>query len=231
MIDQNIDIICLAETKLDSSFPKSNFLISGYSTPYRIDINSKSGGLLVYIKDNIPSKLLNDITIPIGLQIIPFEINLRKSKWLIISIYRPPSTNVEFFIDNLNRIVDFYSSNYDNVLILGDFNMDTSNKLLIPFLESQQLYSLNKNPTCFKSVNGNCIDLLLTNKNRSFKHTNVFETGMSDHHLMIYTMFRTTFDKKTPNIIKYKSYRKFDKNTFIKDLHGNLSNISEYNPF
>ena len=29
MIDQNIDIICLAETKLDSSFPKSNFLISG----------------------------------------------------------------------------------------------------------------------------------------------------------------------------------------------------------
>ena len=147
------------------------------------------------------------------------------------SIYRPPSTNEELFIDNLNRIVDFYSSNYDNVLILGDFNMDTSNKLLIPFLESQQLYSLNKNPTCFKSVNGNCIDLLLTNKNRSFKHTNVFETGMSDHHLMIYTMFRTTFDKGAPNIIKYRSYRKFDKDTFIRDLHGNLSNISDYNQF
>ena len=56
MIDQNIDIVCIAETKLDSSFPKTNFLIPGYSTPFRLDVSSNSGGLLVFIKDNLPSK-------------------------------------------------------------------------------------------------------------------------------------------------------------------------------
>jgi len=92
MIDQNIDIVCLAETKLDNSFPTNRFQVPGYSSPYRLDINSKSGGLLVYIKDSIPSKELKQLVIPNGIQILPIEINLRKSKWLIISIYRPPST-------------------------------------------------------------------------------------------------------------------------------------------
>ena len=91
MIDQNIDIICLAETKLDDSFPSSNFSIPGYNTPYRFDINSKSGGLLIYIKETIPSKELKQLLIPKELQILPIEINLRKSKWLIIPVYRPPS--------------------------------------------------------------------------------------------------------------------------------------------
>ena len=80
MIDQNIDIICLGETKLDDSFPSSNFLIPGYSSPYRLDVDSKSGGLLIYIKETIPSKELKQLLIPKNMQILTIEINLRKSK-------------------------------------------------------------------------------------------------------------------------------------------------------
>ena len=207
MIDQNIDIICLAETKLDDSFPSSNFLIPGYNTPYRFDINSKSGGLLIYIKETIPSKELKELLIPKELQILPIEINLRKSKWLIIPVYRPPSISENYFIDNMNKIIEYYSHKYENILTLGDFNMETSCKTMDQFMKENLLHSLYKKPTCFKSKQGRCIDLLLTNKNKSFKFTNAFETGLSDHHLMIYTMFRTTFDKNEPNLIKYRSYK------------------------
>ena len=213
MIDQNIDIICLAETKLDDSFPASNFLIPGYTSPYRLDINSKSGGLLVYIKETIPSKKLKQLILPKNLQILPIEINLRKSKWLIIPVYRPPSTPENYFIENMNKIIEYYSHKYDNILTLGDFNMETSCNTMEQFMKGHLFHSLYKKPTCYKSKRGRCIDLLLTNKNRSFKFTNAFETGMSDHHLMIYTMFRTTFDKNEPNIIKYGSYKNFDSNT------------------
>jgi len=202
MIDQNIDIVCLAETKLDDSFPSSNFLIPGYSSPYRLDINSRSGGLLTYIKETIPSKLLENLIIPKGFQILPIEINLRKSKWLIISIYRPPSTNEKDFLIQMNKVINFYSFKYENILTLGDFNMEISCNALKQFMEGQLLHSLYKKPTCFKSKQGRCIDLFLTNKNRSFKFTNAFETGLSDCHLMIYTMFRTTFEKSDPKIIK-----------------------------
>ena len=231
MVDQNIDIVCLAETKLDSSFPKSNFIIPGYSSPYRLDVNDRSGGLLVYVKDHIISKQLNKFMIPEGIQVIPFEINLRKSKWLIISAYRPPHTSEEYFTESMNLLIDFYSREYGNVLIMGDMNMEHSNLHLISLLESHDLSSLNDKPTCFKSIEGTCIDMLLTNKIRSFKNTNTFETGMSDHHLMVFTMFKLTFTKSHPLKIKYRSYKHFNKEQFESDLYTGLLNVTDFTNF
>ena len=154
MIDQNIDIVCLAETKLDDSFPSSNFLIPGYSSPYRLDINSRSGGLLTYIKETIPSKLLENLIIPKGLQILPIEINLRKSKWLLISIYRPPSTPEKDFLIQMNKVLDFYSFKYENILTLGDFNMEISSNALQQFMEGQLLHSLIKSLHVSKASKG-----------------------------------------------------------------------------
>ena len=223
MINQNIDIICLAETKLDESFPTSQFSVPGYSTPYRLDINSRSGGLLVYVKENIPSKELKNLPISKDLQIIPIEINLRKSKWLLIPIYRPPYTSEKVFTENLSRVIDFYSFKYENIITLGDFNMEATSNTLSNFMKEHQFHSLYKKPTCFKSDQGRCIDLFITNRNRSFMFTNAFETGISDHHLMIYTMFRTTVDKFKPTKIKYRSYRNFDSSSFATNLQNSLS--------
>ena len=46
MIQDHIDILVIAETKLDASFPNNQFLIPGFKTPYRLDVSEKSGGLL-----------------------------------------------------------------------------------------------------------------------------------------------------------------------------------------
>ena len=48
IINGNVDIVSIAETKLDASFPSAQFTLEGYHTPYRLDINNKSGGILVY---------------------------------------------------------------------------------------------------------------------------------------------------------------------------------------
>ena len=39
-----IDILMISETKIDESFPNGNFIIEGFSTPYRLDRDSKGGG-------------------------------------------------------------------------------------------------------------------------------------------------------------------------------------------
>ena len=45
----------------------------------------------------------------------------------------------------------------------------------------RNLYSLIKQPTCFKNPeNPSCIDLILTNKPNSFQTKCVIETGLSD---------------------------------------------------
>ena len=40
------------------TFPEAQFLIEGFSTPYRLDWTAKGGGILFYIRQNIPSKYL-----------------------------------------------------------------------------------------------------------------------------------------------------------------------------
>ena len=37
-----------------------------------------------------------------NVQIIPIELNLRKQKWLLLSIYKPPSLNNKLFLQQLN---------------------------------------------------------------------------------------------------------------------------------
>ena len=57
LVSKNVDILSVAETKLDASFLNSQFLIPGFNEPMKLDITSKRGGMLVYIRSSLPSKL------------------------------------------------------------------------------------------------------------------------------------------------------------------------------
>ena len=72
--------------------------------------------------------------------------------------------------------------------------------------------------TCFKSSKGTLLDVLLTNKPKSFQKTFVCETGLSDCHNLVATIFRLTFIKLPPKVVKYRSYKNFDENKFCHDL-------------
>ena len=45
----NTDVVMIAETKIDASFTIAQFLLDNYHQSFRLDINSKSGGILVYV--------------------------------------------------------------------------------------------------------------------------------------------------------------------------------------
>ena len=51
----NIDILMISEKKLDESFPVGQFLIDGYNLPFGFDRNGNGGGILLYIREDIPS--------------------------------------------------------------------------------------------------------------------------------------------------------------------------------
>ena len=38
----------IAETKIDASFATAQFLLDNYHQPFRLDINSKGGGIFVH---------------------------------------------------------------------------------------------------------------------------------------------------------------------------------------
>ena len=58
---REVDIIVITESKLDHTFPDLSFRISGYNKPFRKDRNRNGGGILVFIRDDIPCKELQII--------------------------------------------------------------------------------------------------------------------------------------------------------------------------
>ena len=57
-IKDNLDILMISETKLDSTFPSHQFTIKGYAAPIRFDRNGRGGGISLCIREDIPARLL-----------------------------------------------------------------------------------------------------------------------------------------------------------------------------
>ena len=74
---QYVDILMLSQTKLDSTFPSIQFLINGFSVPHRLDQNSKGSIILLYIMDKIIVLPLYRYSLPLHIEILFFELNLR----------------------------------------------------------------------------------------------------------------------------------------------------------
>ena len=58
LVTGKVDILLISESKIDNTFPTTQFVISVFSTPYRLERSLHGGGLLLYIKNKIYSKLL-----------------------------------------------------------------------------------------------------------------------------------------------------------------------------
>ena len=224
VITENIDIFVIVKTKLDPSFDTAQFSIEGFNEPYRIDRNRSGGGLLIYVRESIPSRLLNLHSFPNDIEGLIVEINLRKTKWLLCGTYHPPSQNDKYFFDHLGKALDTYSDRYDNFLLIGDFNSEEDEPCLNTFLSDYDAKNLVKDKTCFKNIeNPSCIDLIITNSISSFQDTKTISTGLSDFHKMVVTVLKTTFLKNKPREIIYRDYSKFNEERFSENLKRSLS--------
>ena len=111
----------ISETKIDGSFPIGQFLLSGYSTPFQLDYNVYGRGILLYVREDIPSKLLLAEENPIEDFFV--EINLRnKKKWLKSCFHNPKKTCLSSHIATLSKSWVLFTTKCESLLFLGDFN-------------------------------------------------------------------------------------------------------------
>ncbi len=237
IICNHLDILVLIETKLDNSFTTNQFLIDGYTKPYRLNRNKNGGGVMIYVKDTIPSKKLDKHNFTKKVEGIFIEINLRSTKLLMLGTYH--STHPEYgmsdedYFEQLNLALDVYS-NYDKFLLAGDFNIEEEKTCLRDFLYEHNALNLVKQKTCFKNINNpSCIDLFITNSHRCFQNTSAISTGLSDFHKMVVTVMNKNVPKAEPKIIQYRDYRNFVENNFSIELKEKFKNtiIDEYAKF
>ena len=137
-IKGSIDIFMISETKLDDSFPQGQFLIDGFHSPFRFDRNKSGAGILLYVREDIPTKILRH-DFP-SAESFFVKIILHKKKWLINCSYNPHKNNIKHHLETISRTLDTFSTKYENVLLLGDFNNCADDEAMKNFCSS---YCLN----------------------------------------------------------------------------------------
>ena len=84
--------------------------------------------------------------------------------------------------------MDDLSKNYDNFIFLCDFNTCINDNAVRSFCSLNDLTIFTDQSTCYKNPDKpTCIELILTNRPNYFQQNNVFETGLSDFHMMVVT--------------------------------------------
>ena len=130
IIKNSSDILMISETKLDPSFPTGQFHIHGFSGPCRFDKNSSGCGILQYIREDIPSKLiLTKMTIE-GCFI---EINLRKKRWLLCCSDNPKKPLILGHFNEIGKNLDLLLSKYDSFMLIGNLNAEPTEAAVSDF--------------------------------------------------------------------------------------------------
>ena len=161
------------------------------------------------MKNGLSAIQLKSFVLPKDIQIIPLQINLKNCKWLICSVYRPPSLDLTYFLQSLTNLLDFY--NFERCVVIGDINSDPKFGKLDNFLNSHMLHSHLRTNTCFKSETGSCIDLILSNQKYSLQNTGSFDCGLSDCHHLVYTMLKSTYVKLPQKLYYIDAFKTFLK--------------------
>ena len=102
LIVNDIDILALRETKIDSKFPNAQFRIDGFSAPFRLGRNRFAGGVLIYVSEDIPCKQLTKNILPDNIERIFVEINLRKINKLLFGGYGRPRQQTQYSSKHVN---------------------------------------------------------------------------------------------------------------------------------
>ena len=96
----------VSETKIDDTFPESQSLTKGLSKPFRFNPTVNGGGILLYIRENIPCRYIKQITLNNSFEGFLVNLNLRSKKWLLGCPYNHHKDNTASHLSNVIAALD-----------------------------------------------------------------------------------------------------------------------------
>ena len=101
---KHLDILLIS----DESFPSAQFLLDGFSRPYRQDHCANGGGIPLYVRDDISSCLLTEYKLEDDTECLFIQINIKKNKWLFCCSYNPNKNNISKHLHYLSKGLHTY---------------------------------------------------------------------------------------------------------------------------
>ena len=180
-IFQNADIIALNETHLQHSDTLTPDMIGLNHDRFIVhcDCNNREGGVALIVNTNLNPKQIRINTI---YEIVVVEIS-KPIQIIVISVYRPPSTSLDVFMNNMLHIIGQFQK--VPTCIVGDFNEDvsiTSNTYCCTMLRLQGFKQMISKPTHDR---GTIIDHVYVSHILNTIQTDITDCYYSDHDCIL----------------------------------------------
>ena len=225
VVSNSFDIFTIPETWLDSSVNNESIHIPG-CTLYRQDRgpHKLGGGLCVYIKKNYKVSSMENVSSVSDnhFQQLWLKVQSRCYKsFVICTVYRPPSTPLNFTDDLANSLIESLLLGLD-VIILGDLNCnllrDNAESLALnDFCSTVILTQLINKPTRFTENGESFIDVVMTTNEKLIASNEVLMSTISDHNL-VHISLKLKMPRIKPCCVTTRSYTNYNVDNFLRDL-------------
>lgn len=221
----SIDLMALSETHL---VPRHRLNIRGYQI-YRKDKTLRSGGVAMVVRDGIPHRWLNDLTLD-GVDIETITIELG-DKTKVVGLYKNPRYRLT--TADLNRIFSWSS----RMIVMGDMNCahpswncnrtNPSGTVLYKFvMESDRVLMHHPDTPTHYPYNGDrpsTIDLVLTKGIGVPNNLRTEEEMNSDHYPVVFEALPGVSDDRSRS---FRDFKSINWVAFRRNLDQGLGNVT-----
>lgn len=220
LVRDEFDVIAVSETWLTKDIEDNVIAIKDYQL-FRLDRDGRGGGVAAYFRNFLK------VNRYLGLPQYTSE-----QLWLSATIdakhfafgfcYRPPRFPVNSFLDELEVNLSILVPKFDDVIILGDLNIDfadynsVSCKRLSQIMDEHSMKQLVDQATRISLTRASILDVIICTENVIPSNLNVSD-GVSDHKFVYCNINNSIIDNK-PFLYTYRDYKKFNPVTFLTDL-------------
>lgn len=212
--DNKVDIAIISETWFSYEHPPECTHVNGFNLFSRCRTEGRGGGVAIYVKDFIPTDIINFIEVPTELECLwvlvkPFWLPRSISNIAICAVYNPPaSLHQEMLCKHIIDSIDKVNTRYPNagICVLGDFNRcDISN-----VVHGTLLNQLVTQPTRGEAI----LDLIITNLKPYYQDPRIEEPlAMSDHNTVLWSPHdHTPINTKT--ILQFRPFKDSEVRSF-----------------
>lgn len=227
-----ISILGLCETFLSDTVTDTEINVDGFSLERKDRENKTGGGIVVYLKQNIPYVRKYEFETP-DIEMIVIEVCYDKTAPFVIAfVYRPPNS-ARCWVDQIELQLSCLFDQYREVYLIGDFNIAYDTNLGFSYtawnsvLTNFGLSQLVRQPTRVTKKTSSIIDHIYCTHREKIIEVFVPNITLSDHFPICFTRSTKHVSSGQHQTITYRCFKKFDKVAFSNDLHNCCLNKCE----
>ena len=215
-LENDLDILSISETWLNSSVTNASVEISGYRF-FRLDRIGKTGaGVCVYVKSVLKVEVLTDLTgiTESGLHQLWIQVQNKKLRSLLVCIIYRPHEIVVACLENelIPKYTQALSLNRD-IGVTGDLNCHLLSEnprgdALRSFCATVNVTQLIDKPTRVTETSRSLLDIIMISDPALAKVSGVLGVTISDHFL-VFVDINLKSPKQAPTYVVTRSFKRF----------------------